>query len=96
VPHVPWRQGWWFHTKLDLAAGLVAWAASWALIAGAAVRVVADGFYAKRPLLRAAAAAEVAVVSRLRQDAGWRTLPVPPRGRRRRPGRRCTTPAGSA
>jgi hypothetical protein len=84
VPRVPPRQGWAFHTKLELAADLVRWAAAWVRFTGRAVRVVADGFYAKRPLLKAAAAAGVTVISRLRRDAGLRTLPVPPRGRRRR------------
>jgi hypothetical protein len=84
VPRVPERQDWSFHTKLELAAGLVRWAAGWVRFAGRAVRAVADGAYAKRPVLKAAAAAGVTVISRLRRDAGLRTLPVPPRGRRRR------------
>src|SRR5579885_1550720 len=84
LPRVPRRQGWSFHTKLELAAALVSWAAGWLRFAGRAVRAVADGFYAKRPFLKAAAAAGVTVVSRLRRDAGLRTLPAPPRGRRRR------------
>ena len=84
VPRVPQRQGWSFHTKLELAADLVRWAAAGVRFTGRAVRVVADGFYAKRPFLKAAAAAGVTVISRLRRDAGLRTLPVPPRGGRRR------------
>jgi len=87
VPHVPRRQGWAFRTKLELAAGLVTWAAAWARFAGRSLRAVADGFYAKRPFLKPAAAAGVTVISRLRRDAGLRTLPVPPRGGRRRRGR---------
>jgi hypothetical protein len=87
VPRVPPRQGWSFHTKLELAAALVRWAAGWVRFTGRAVRAVADGFYAKRPFLKAAAAAGVTVISRLRRDAGLRTLPVPPRGGRRRRGR---------
>jgi hypothetical protein len=87
VPRVPARQRWAFRTKLELAAELVTWAAGLVRCAGRAVRVVADGFYAKRPFLQAAAAAGVAVISRLRKDAGLRTLPVPPRGGRRRRGR---------
>src|SRR5687768_15098960 len=51
------------------------------------VRFVADGFYAKRPFLKAAAQAGVVVISRLRKDAGLRTLPAPPRAGRRRRGR---------
>ena len=84
VPCLPQRAGWSFHTKLELAADLVTWAARWARTAGKAVRVVVDGFYAKRPFLKAVAAAEVTVVSRLRRDARLHTVPVPPRGRRRR------------
>jgi DDE superfamily endonuclease len=87
VPRVPSRQGWSFCSKLELAAALVSWAADWLRLTGRAVRAVADGFYAKRPFLKAAAAAGVTVVSRLRRDAGLRTLPVPPRGGRRRRGR---------
>jgi hypothetical protein len=86
VPRVPPRQGWAFRTKLELAADLLTWAVGWVRPAGRAVRAVVDGFYAKRPFLRAAARAGVAVVSRLRRDAGLRTVPRPPRGRRR-PGR---------
>jgi len=53
---------------------------------GLPLRVV-DGFYAKRPYLRAAASAGVTVISRLRRDAGLRTVPTPPRDGRRRRGR---------
>jgi hypothetical protein len=67
-----------------LAADLLSRAAGWARFTGKAVRAVVDGFYAKRPFLRAAAAAGVVVVSRLRRDAGLRTVPVAPRGRCRR------------
>jgi len=94
LPRVPARQGWVFRTKLELAAELVAWAARLARFLGRAVRVVADGFYAKRPFLKPAARAGVAVISRLRRDAGLRTLPVPPRGGRRRPGRPPTYGSG--
>jgi hypothetical protein len=87
VPRVPPRQGWSFATKLELAAELLTWAAGWARFWGRALRAVADGFYAKRPFLQAAAAAGVTVISRLRRDAGLRTLPVRPRGGRRRRGR---------
>src|SRR5204863_8043498 len=66
VPRLPARHGWAFRTKLALAADLLTWAAALVRGAGRVVRCVADGFYAKRPFLRAAAAAGVAVVSRLR------------------------------
>jgi hypothetical protein len=88
VPRIPRRQGWTFRTKLELAAELVTWAADWVRYTGRAVRVVVDGFYAKRPFLRAAARAGVTVISRLRRDAALRSVPRPPRRRRR--GRRPT------
>jgi len=84
VPRLPLRSAWSFRTKLEQAADLVQWAAHWASRTGKSVRVVVDGFYAKRPFLKAAAAAQVAVVSRLRRDAALRSVPLPPRGRRRR------------
>jgi hypothetical protein len=87
VPRLPPHCRWSFQTKLEQAADLVGWAAHWLRNTGKTVRVVVDGFYAKRPFLKAAAAARVALVSRLRRDAGLRTLPVPPRLGRRRRGR---------
>ena len=83
VPRVPVRQRWAFRTKLELAAELVTWAARLVRFAGRAVHAVVDGFYAKRPFLQAATRAGVVVISRLRKDAGLRTLPQAPRGRRR-------------
>jgi hypothetical protein len=87
VPRIPPRQRWSFRTKLELAAELITWAAGLVRFTHRAVRAVVDGFCAKRPFLRAAAGAGVAVISRLRRDAGLRTRPVPPRGGRRPPGR---------
>jgi hypothetical protein len=87
VPCVPRRQRWTFRTKLELAAELVGWAADWVRSLGRAVRVVVDGFYAKRPFLKAAAQAGVVVISRLRKDAALRTLPRHPRAGQRRRGR---------
>ncbi len=87
VPRLPRRQRWTFRTKLELAAALLGWAAEWVRFTGRAVRVVVDGFYAKRPFLHAAATAGVTVISRLRRDAALRTLPRSPRGGRRRRGR---------
>lgn len=81
---LPRRQRWSFHTKLEQAADLVRWAVHWSARSGKAVRVVVDGFYAKRPFLKAAAAAGVTVVSRLRRDAALRTVPASPHGGRRR------------
>lgn len=85
MPSIPPWRGWKFRTKLELAAKLVEWAA-WVLkAAGKTVWVAADGAYAKRRFLRAAAEEGVIVVSRLRKDAHLRTLPRPvPRGKKRR------------
>ena len=48
--------------------------------------MVADGAYAKKDLLKPAAALGMTVVSRLRKDAALRTLPGPrPAGKRGRP-----------
>lgn len=72
-----------FQTKLTMAAELITWAAKWLKILGRAVWVVADGAYAKRVFLQAAAAARVIVVSRLRKDAALFEVPVPPKRRGR-------------
>jgi hypothetical protein len=77
-----------FRTKLEMAAELVAWAADWLRYLGKVLWVVADGAYARRRFLKAARAAGVVVVSRLRKDAALWSVPVPPRpGARRRRGR---------
>src|SRR6516165_798394 len=68
-----------FQTKLQQAAALVAWAAAWLKYLGKALWVVADGAYAKRPFLKAARAAKVVVVSRLRKDSALWDVPGPPR-----------------
>lgn len=77
-----------FRTKLQQAAALVAWAADWLKYLGKVLWVVADGAYAKRVFLKAARAARVVVVSRLRKDAALWSVPEPPRpGARRGRGR---------
>ena len=77
-----------FQTKLQQAATLVTWAADWLKYLGKGLWVVADGAYAKRVFLKAARAARVVVVSRLRQDAALWGLPEPlPPGARRGRGR---------
>lgn len=68
-----------FRTKLAMAAELVTWAADWLRLLGKVLWVVTDGAYAKRPFLKAARAAGVVVVSRLRKDAALWSVPVPPR-----------------
>lgn len=77
-----------FQTKLQQAAALVAWAADWLKYLGKTLWVVADGAYAKRVFLKAARAAQVVVVSRLRKDAALWSVPEPSRpGARRGRGR---------
>jgi hypothetical protein len=74
-----------FQTKLVMAGELVAWAASRLQVLGRTLWVVVDGAYAKRVFLKAAAAAQAIVVSRLRKDAALFDVPAPvPPGQRRR------------
>jgi DDE superfamily endonuclease len=74
-----------FRTKLTMAADLITWAANILHWLGRSVWVVADGAYGKKPVLRAATANGVVVVSRLRKDAKLFDVPKPPtrRGRGR-------------
>jgi hypothetical protein len=72
-----------FQTKLAMAAELITWAAWWLKILGRTLWVVADGAYAKRVFLKAAAAAQAIVVSRLRKDAALFDVPVTPQRRGR-------------
>jgi hypothetical protein len=78
-----------FQTKLVMAGELVAWAAKGLHSLGRTLWIVADGAYAKRVFLKAAAVAQVIVVSRLRKDAALFDVPVPvppsKRGRGRPP-----------
>jgi hypothetical protein len=72
-----------FRTKLELASELLRWAVSWLGGLGKPLWAVADGAFAKAPFLKAARAAGVTVVSRLRKDAALRSVPGPkPKGRR--------------
>jgi DDE superfamily endonuclease len=84
---LPPRAGGEFRTKLEQAAGLVRWLARWLRHLGKTLWLVADGAYAKRPLLRAARAEQVALVSRRRKDARLHALPPA-----RRPGQRGRPP----
>ena len=72
-----------FATKLVLAVELVRWAHSWLKLWGKAVWVVADGAYAKAPVLKPLRALGVTVVSRLRKDAALWTVPPDPDPKRR-------------
>jgi hypothetical protein len=81
-----------FRTKLTMAAELIGWSAGILRWLGKSAWVVADGAYGKKPVLRAAKANRVVVVSRLRKDAKLFDVPKPParrgRGRPRKYGRR--------
>jgi hypothetical protein len=88
VPKIPPHYRWKFQTKLEQAAELIRWLSNWLAAKGKPIWLVVDGAYAKRPVLRAAKAAGVFLVSRLRHDAALRTLPDakrPPGKRGRKP-----------
>lgn len=76
-----------FRTKLVWGVELVRWATVWLTRLGKPLRVVADGAYAKTPVLKPVIRLGVTVVSRLRRDAARWTEPGPrrpgPRGRKR-------------
>ena len=64
-----------FVTQLVMAVELVRWAHGWLKLWGKAVWVVADGAYAKAPVLKPLLALGVTVVSRLRKDAALCSVP---------------------
>jgi hypothetical protein len=76
-----------FQTKLDLAARQIHWAAEQLRGTDRPIWFVVDGFYGKRPVLKAAQADTVTLVGRLRCDAALRDLPPPVPADRRGPGR---------
>lgn len=72
-----------FRTKLEMAAEQLRWLKPWVESHYEELWAVVDGGYAKKPFLKAAAAAGYTVVSRLRKDAALWSLPLPkPAGRR--------------
>lgn len=75
-----------FQTKLEMATGLVQWAAKCLGCVGA-LWVVVDGAYAKRPFLKGVMATGAIVVSRLRKDAALFDVPAPMPARKRGRGR---------
>ncbi len=79
LPKLDGRCRWTFRTKLALAAELVKWAEKAARPLEKSLWVVADGAYAYRSLLKEILPLKVTFVSRLRRDAGLRTLPPPRR-----------------
>jgi hypothetical protein len=78
-----YRYGWQFQTKLQLGFDLLQWAVKLLSPLGKPIWLVMDGAYAYRPLLKPVLALGVTVVSRLRKDAGLRTLPPPKRSGKR-------------
>jgi len=85
ITNLPRRTKVKFRTKLEMAAELIEWLAERLRLLGKIVWVVADGAYAKRPVLKQAKQSGVVVVSRLRKDARVCGVPKPPK--RRGPGR---------
>jgi hypothetical protein len=82
----PWYQ-WTFQTKLELAADLIAWLVDWLRPGEKPVWLATDGFYAKRPVLKAARDHDVVLFSRLRKDAALRSVPRPVPAGQKGPGR---------
>jgi len=73
---------------LEMAVELLRWAKRWAGHSFEEFWAVADGAYAKRPVLKAARAADITLISRLRKDAALWSLPAPVApGQKRGPGR---------
>jgi SRSO17 transposase len=71
-----------FATKLEMAVALVRWAHGWLAMGGKAVWVVADGAYAKAPVLKPLRTLGITMVSRLRKDAALCSMPEPEPKRR--------------
>lgn len=90
MPGLEDRCRWVFRTKIQLAVELIRWAAKIGAGAGREVRIVADGAYAYRKLLREILPLGVTFISRLRCDAALRSVPPPwqpGRGAKRKYGR---------
>jgi len=83
MPKIARRCHWEFRTKLEMAGEMVKWAEKLLRPLGKALWLVMDGAYAYRSMFRAALPLGATIVSRLRKDAGLRSLPQP-----RRPGER--------
>jgi hypothetical protein len=83
LPSLAERYGWEFQTKLQLGVDLLQWAVKLLSPLGKPIWLVMDGAYAYRSLLKPVLALGVTVVSRLRKDAGLRTLPPPKRSGKR-------------
>ena len=86
VKRLPKERRWKFRTKIEMAVQLIEWLRMRLNHLQKPIWLVVDGAYAKRPVLAAARANNVNLVSRLRQDAALRSLPPTerPRGKRGR------------
>jgi len=80
IAKLPGHYRWPFQTKLQQAAELIRWAAHMAAKAGKRLWIVADGFYAKRPVFKTARALGAVLIGRLRKDA---VLWTPPQRRKK-------------
>jgi hypothetical protein len=76
-----------FASKLEMAAGQIAWAAQQLRGSELPIWFAVDGFYIKRPVLKAARREKVTVVGRLRRDAALWQLPPVVAENQRGPGR---------
>lgn len=77
LPKLEDRCNWTFRTKITLAVELIRWAVKIAAAANKQVRIVTDGAYAYRKLLREILPLGVTFISRLRCDAALRSVPPP-------------------
>jgi len=75
IPTLVGRGTWKFQTKLQMAADMIEWAVFLLKSLQRPIWVVMDGVYACRGLMRRLVKLPVIVVSRLRKDAGLRSLP---------------------
>jgi DDE superfamily endonuclease len=88
LAQLPAHYHWTFRTKLELAVAQLRWLKPWIPKHFAAVAVVVDGGYAKRPFLRPARELGMTVIGRLRKDAALYSVPATTR----RPGQRGPLP----
>jgi hypothetical protein len=76
VGKLPEHYGWKFKTKLELAVEILLWLSIWLVSANKAIWIVADGAYAKKPILDACLKYGYTLISRLRKDAALYEVPA--------------------
>jgi len=87
IAKLPKYYRWPFQTKLEQAVEMMRWLAGLAILSEKMLWFVADGAYAKRPVLKEARRSNIVVISRLRKDAHLLSVPPPLKeGERRGPG----------